>query len=454
VDKLFIQIINMSITSCYVILFVIIARLLLKKAPKVFSYALWFAVLFRLICPFSLESMFSLLPINTQAVPYNIMYSETPQIYSGIPVIDQAVNNSLPAPVIGDSVSPMQIWITLGKIIWLIGIGTLLIYSIFTTIRLSNRLKSATTLYANICEADSIKTPFVFGIICPKIYLPTGLSETEKSYIIEHEETHIKRFDHIIKFLSFLVLSIHWFNPLVWVAYFLMSKDMELSCDEAVIEEMGYGIKKEYSNSLLSLAVGRKIVGGSPLAFSEDDPKGRIRNILNYKKPKFWVVLIGFMIIIAASVGLLSNPQSVGNGFKQSKETSLLLPPEKDAEVSYETSSLIYQNDGSTSYSLGGVDSIFTFYNDMLSIKDGEQIRTFQISYDETPLTVENFQKQFRKRDKIPDISSYSNLSQYNLCPSTDELPGYRLYVLDGHYWIGTLYVTSVWRIVSIDIDK
>lgn len=141
---------------------------------------------------------------------------------------------------------------------------------------------------------------------------------------------------------------------------------------------------------------------------------------------------------------------------KQGKEANLLFPPEKDTQVIYETLDLIYQNDGSTSYSLGGVGPIFTFSNNVLSIKDGEEIRTFLISYDEIPLTVESFQKQFQfqGRDKIPDISSYKNLSQYNLCASTNELPGYRLYVLDDQYWIGTLYRNSVWRIVSIDIDK
>jgi len=156
---------------------------------------------------------------------------------------------------------------------------------------------------------------------------------------------------------------------------------------------------------------------------------------------------IQVMLLVMAMILLLV-------AYKQSKEANLLLPPEKDTEVTYKTSSLIYQNDGSTSYSLGGVGSIFTFSNDILSVKDGEQIRNFEISYDETPLTIEKFEKQFQGIGKIPNISSYSNLSQYNLCASTNELPGYRLYVLDDQYWIGTLYRNSIWRIVSINIDK
>ncbi|MDD3297874.1 MAG: M56 family metallopeptidase [Firmicutes bacterium] len=299
----------MSITSCYVILFVMVARLLLKKAPKVFAYALWFVVLFRLIVPFSFESVFSLVPVNTQTVPVDIMYSQTPQIQSGIAVIDKAANNSLPAPAIGASVNPMQLWITLGRTIWLFGIAVLFCYSLFTAVKLYLKLKSAKPIFDNIYQMDGIKTPFIFGLIKPKIYLPAGLSESERDYIIKHEQIHIKRFDHIIKIFAFLVVCIHWFNPLVWAAYFLMGEDMELSCDESVIKKMGSAIKKDYSTSLLSLSTGRRIIGGCPLAFGENNTKGRIINILNYKKPAFWVVVVAIVVMVAVFIGLMSNPQ-------------------------------------------------------------------------------------------------------------------------------------------------
>ena len=308
-DKLFLQIINMSITSSYVILFVLVIRFLLKKAPKVFSYGLWSIVFLRLVFPFSFESIFSLIRINTKSIPQEIIYAQSPQINSGIIAIDRVVNNSLPAPTLAASVNPIQIWIFLGQIIWLIGIGLLIIYTIYTTIRLSKRLKSAKLLHDNIYETNNIKTPFVFGVINPKIYLPEDLSEAEMPYIIRHEQTHIKRYDHIIKFLGFLVLTVHWFNPLVWLSFFLMSKDMELSCDERVIKEMGPKIKKDYSNSLLTLSTGKRIIGGSPLAFGENNTKGRIKHILNYKKPGFWVTVMAIIVIIVAGVGLLSNPK-------------------------------------------------------------------------------------------------------------------------------------------------
>ena len=308
-DKLFLEILNMSITSSYVILFIILIRFLLKKVPKIYSYSLWSVVLLRLTIPFSFQSIFSLIRINTKAIPGDIMYTQVPQFNSGITVIDRVVNNSLPAPVLYASVNPMQIWIGLGQIIWIIGLMGFVIYSIATTIKLSKSLKSAIKISKNIYENNSIKSPFVFGLVNPKIYLPKELSEIERQYIIKHEQTHIERKDHIIKFVAFLVVSIHWFNPLVWLSFFLMTEDMELSCDEKVIKELGNGIKKDYSNSLLSLSTGRRIIAGSPIAFGENNTKGRIKNILNYKKPEFWVSIVAIIVIVAVGIGLLSNPK-------------------------------------------------------------------------------------------------------------------------------------------------
>ena len=279
-DKLFLHVVNMNITSVYVILFIIIARLFLKKAPKIFSYGLWGIAFLRLIFPFSLGSIFSLIPINTKTIPENIVYMQTPKIQSGITAIDGAVNKVLPAPVIVSSINPIQVWIFIGSIVWITGLAVLLIYGAFSTLKLSKKLKPATFLYDNIYETGTIDVPFVFGLTNPKIYLPSNVSETEKPYIIKHEQVHIKRQDHIIKFVAFVISSIHWFNPIVWLAFYLMGKDMELSCDESVIKEMGHDIKGNYSNSLLSLSVGKRIIGGSPVAFGESNTKDRIKNIL------------------------------------------------------------------------------------------------------------------------------------------------------------------------------
>ncbi len=315
-SELLLTVLNMSLTASYVILFVILARLLLKKAPNFISYALWGVVAFRLTIPFSFESMFSLMPrnTNTDPIPHDIIYQQSPRINSGIEVVDSFISKSLPAPTIGASVNPMQIYIEIGAYIWILGIMVLLIYSVVSVLQLKRQLKSAELIEQNIFEAKNLKTPFVLGLIKPKIYLPVGLNVEEKSYILLHEQTHIYRKDHIIKVLAFLILSIHWFNPLVWIAFMLMSTDMELSCDEKVLKEMNENIKKPYASSLLSLATGRHILNGSPLAFGERNVKGRIKNVLNYKKPRFWVIVLSAIIATAVGIGLLANPDSSNPG--------------------------------------------------------------------------------------------------------------------------------------------
>lgn len=311
-SELFLSVLNMSLTASYVILFVILVRLLLKKAPKVISYALWSVVAFRLITPFSFESIFSLMPRNTNSVPipHDIIYQQSPQINSGIEVVDTFVSQSLPVPTIGASVNPLQIYIEIGAYIWILGIIVLLIYSLVSVFRLKKQLKSAQLIEQNIFEAKNLKTPFVLGLINPKIYLPVGLSKEERNYILLHEQTHIHRKDHIIKTLAFIILSIHWFNPFVWVAFMLMSADVELSCDERVLKEINEDVKKPYANSLLSLATGRHILNGSPLAFGEGNIKGRIKNVLNYKRPRFWVIVFSIIIVIAVVAGLMVNPKA------------------------------------------------------------------------------------------------------------------------------------------------
>lgn len=307
---IFLMVFNMSLTASYVIVFIVLLRLPLKKAPKVISYSLWIVAAIRLLCPFSFESILSIIPMNTSPISQDIAYKPIPHINSGITAIDTYVKSSLPAPVAEASVNPLQIYTQIGTYIWLLGIAAMLVYSAVSVLILKNRLKSAYNTERNIYEADNLKTPFVLGFFRPRIFIPAGLASEEKGYIIRHEQTHIRRFDHIIKPFAFLVLSIHWFNPLVWLAFVVMGTDMELSCDERVIKEMGSNIKKAYSHSLLSLASGKRIINGSPLAFGEGNVKGRIKNVLNYKKPGVWIIAAAVAACIIASVCLLSNPKS------------------------------------------------------------------------------------------------------------------------------------------------
>ena len=313
-EQAFLNLLNMSITASYVILFVLIARVLLKKAPKVFSYSLWSVVLFRLICPFSFSSALSFFGFfkdgTMEHIPANIGYMANPQVNVGTANLDNWINSSLPAATPAGSVNPMQIIIAVLSLLWITGVIGLLIYSVVSYIRLQRKGSTAMLISDNIFECENIKSPFVLGIVKPRIYLPVSLSGNERSYILMHEQTHIKRFDYLIKPFAFLVLCFHWFNPLIWVSFMLMSHDMEMSCDERVLKEMGGNIKKDYSSSLLALAVDRRVINGSPLAFGESNAKSRIKNVLNYKKPAFWMVAAAIMLVIMVGIGLTANPRN------------------------------------------------------------------------------------------------------------------------------------------------
>lgn len=299
-ENSFLEILNMSFTGSIAILFVLLARLLLKKAPKIFSYALWSVVLFRLSCPFSFESVFSVLPTKSNPIAQDI---------------NNTVNDLLPAATPNASINPIQFWLFIGSMVWMVGIVFMLGYSLLSLLSFRKKLENAISYKNNVFLSDKIDTAFVFGALRPKIYLPDSLTDGQREHILLHEQTHIKRFDHLVKLLSFFVLCLHWFNPLAWVAFFASSKDMEMACDEAVVKKLGSDIKKDYSSSLLTLATGRRIAGGTPLAFGEGDTKGRIKNVLSYKKPAIWVILVAAVAVICVIVGLISNPKDEDTAF-------------------------------------------------------------------------------------------------------------------------------------------
>ena len=223
--------------------------------------------------------------------------------------MNQSANEALPQGDEQTAADPLEASVALATLVWLAGIGVLAVYSVVSLLRLRRKLIGALPLRENICLADYIDSPFVMGIIHPKIYLPSSLSEQEQGYIILHEQHHIRRGDHIMKALAFLALCIHWFNPLVWVAFILSSKDMEMSCDEAVVKKLGEGIRADYSASLLSLATGRRIIAGTPLAFGEGDTKSRIKNLLNWKRPKVWITVLAAVVCLAIVAACAGNPR-------------------------------------------------------------------------------------------------------------------------------------------------
>ncbi|MCR4437206.1 MAG: peptidase M56 [Eubacteriales bacterium] len=345
-QDLFITIVNMSITASYVAIGVIFVRLLLKKAPKVFSYILWIPVLFRLVCPFSFGSAFSffnLINLNakqgigvSEFIPQNIGLMHTPEIQSGIGSIDSAANASLPQAIPAASVNPTQIWIDVFSIIWIFGIIALLIYSIVSYVKIKGKLQTATRLNGNVFETDAIGTAFVCGFIRPKIYVPANIEDATLSYILEHERTHIRRKDYLIKPLAFLALILHWFNPLMWLCFALMSRDMEMSCDESVLHKLGDSAKGGYSNSLLSLSVKRKgLLAANPLAFGENHVKTRIKNILNYKKPAFWVIIIVVVAVCAAVIAFVANPSESATYISEDYKISLKYPSHWESNPNY-----------------------------------------------------------------------------------------------------------------------
>lgn len=329
-ENLFETVLGMSGTASIVILLVLLARLALRKAPKVFSYALWAVVLFRLLCPLTIESAFSLLPTaQVEDVPgLGDAPAQVIQVQTGITTVDQQVNDFFlhhpyqglpdlpeyaelppqePMPAIqqGGDVSD---WRTVPAAVWLAGAALLLGYSALSLLRLRRRLVGSVPLAGeeNVRLADHIPSPFVLGLLRPKIYLPSDLPEGERDYILLHERTHIRRGDHILRALAWLALAVHWFNPLVWLAFHLAGKDMEMSCDEAVLHRMGRDVRADYSTSLLRLSQGGKLPVG-PLAFGGGDPQSRIKNVLSYKKPALWVMAVGLLAVLTACTTLATS---------------------------------------------------------------------------------------------------------------------------------------------------
>ena len=329
-DELYMGILDMTKTGSIVILFVLAARLLLSRAPKVFSYALWAVVLVRLLCPFSIgQTEMSLVPtIPPTAQDYVLSEEPITVLEAGsaaLNAVGDALNGGLGVQRIDTTdiesdgthrtvtTDWNDVWILFGQYVWAAGFIGMIVYSAVSYGRLRRKLSEAVLLRENIWLTDGLDSPFVVGFFRPNIYLPSTLSESERTYIILHEQYHIRRFDHIAKLLAFLALSIHWFNPLVWLAFRLASKDMEMSCDEAVVRKLGSHIRADYSASLLSLATGRRIIAGTPLAFGEGDPKGRIRNLAKWKKPAVWVLVFAVLLCLVLGVCLMTDQSAREN---------------------------------------------------------------------------------------------------------------------------------------------
>ena len=309
-SELFLEIVNRSIAASWIVIAVLILRFCLKKAPKWVNVLLWGIVAVRLIFPFSIESALSLIP-SAETVSPSIMMETAPSVQTGVPALDQVINpvidHSLsPAP--GASANPLQIWISVMAAVWLAGAAALLLYSAISYWRLRRRVREAVILRDNIYQSENAGSPFVLGIIQPKIYLPYSVDSGALAYVIAHEQAHIRRGDHWWKPLGFLLLTVHWFNPLLWLSYILLCRDIELACDERVLREMGNEQRADYTRALVSCSVSRRSIAACPLAFGEVGVKTRVKSVMNYKKPAFWIVLASVVVCAVAAVCFLTDP--------------------------------------------------------------------------------------------------------------------------------------------------
>ena len=310
-NELFLKIINMSISASWLVLAVLILRFVLKKAPKWINVLLWGIVAIRLICPFSFESTLSLIP-SAETIPLNIGMDTTPTINSGISAINNAVNPIISqsnTPMAGASVNLLQITIGIYEYIWIFGMIALALYTAISYWRLRRKVDTAVRYKDNIFQSENVSFPFVLGIIKPRIYLPFKMNGQYLEHVVAHEQAHICRKDHWWKPLGFLLLMIHWFNPLMWLAYVLLCRDIELACDEKVIKELGNEQRGDYTQALVACSINRRMIAACPLAFGEVSVKERVKSVMNYKKPAFWVIIISVIVCVGVAVCFLTNPK-------------------------------------------------------------------------------------------------------------------------------------------------
>jgi len=346
-SALFLKLLNMSINAGWLVLAVVVIRMLTRKAPKYLHCVLWALVALRLVMPFSLPSPTSVLP-TAEPVPPAVVYRAERAVpaptLQTVPTVPNAPATVTPAPQTEPEMpatatpapaSPLDI----AAVVWLSGCGLMALYALASYLRLRYRVRAALLLRERVWLCDEIDTPFILGIVRPRIYLPSAMDGDSMAHVCAHEEAHLKRLDHLWKPLGFLLLAVHWFNPLVWLAYILLCRDIELACDERVIRSMDAEAIRAYSRTLLACSAPRRLVSACPLAFGETGAKARIKAVLNYKKPAFWIILVAVVACVAAAVCFLTDP-------KQDEPDLSLLNYKQLASVAYQTDGLDVETDG------------------------------------------------------------------------------------------------------------
>lgn len=478
-EAFFLQLLNMSITGAYVIVAVILVRLLLARMPKRYAYWLWSVVLFRLVCPVSLASVFSLFRIKPfdmtiaqsegtamlRYIPENIGNMPSPEVTVGIPVMNSAIRGSLPDATPYASVNPMQVWIFLGTVLWAAGLALFLAYNFYTYFALKRRMTHAVRLEGNVYESDCIHSPFLLGFLKPRIYMPFGMSEAERAYILAHERMHLKRKDHIIKTVGFFVLVLHWFNPLAWLAYNLMAKDMEMRCDELVLKGSDAHAVKEYSTALVSFAANRRFLVASPLAFGETGIRERVKNVLRNRTLPKWVAIAVLLVCIGTAAACATNPLKPPTSSAvnpQVDSDNPLSPPASNSEASHVDTDNpptlpgplsdaphgnfrferpIYMNPLSSFMPTEGMKEYYTLTDSVFVMVDEQgQRQRVAITWEETEWDEAVFRDTFIMADPgTVDTRKYANKRVFHL----EDASGSRLfhvYLLDDEIWLARVH--------------
>lgn len=467
IEELFVSILNMSITASYAIVALIILRLLLKKASKWITCVLWGIASFRLIFPFSLESIlsvFSVIP-STDTVTPEILYSEAPTIHSGIHAVNTTVNPVISqsmAPAADASVNPLQVIAYIAGVVWAVGIASLLVYSIVTYIKLRRKTMTATLLKNNVYQSENVVSPFLLGFIKPKIFVSYSMTEPELSHVINHENAHIRRRDYLLKPLASIILALHWFNPLVWVAYILFCRDIELACDEKVIKSMSVDERKSYSEALLGLSMRSCRIPACPLAFGEVCVKERVKKTLSYKKPAFWIIIVAIAACVITAVCLLTDPvqTSEPNAIQEPNNTSIISTQDEPEVLkidhiselygTYHPTEVKYANPVSSFYPYDlETAPYYTLAQDEFTIvtpNAEEAYKNYEPMYIRSTLTQTEFDEMFMMDFGKPDISKYESIERIAL---TNE---FSLFIVGTDLWfVDTNGGEQVWLIYKLE---
>lgn len=324
-EMIFLNVFNRSLAAGWLILAVIVVRFLLKKAPRRLSCVLWAVVAVRLLCPFFPASSFSLIPSGETISAEAVRFAPAPAIDSGIPALNEALNPMIGerfAPAPGTSVNPLYIWTAIAGIVWLVGVAVMAGYALLSSLRMRSVVREAVPLESgaalpdNVWLCDAVRSPFILGIVRPKIYLPSGITREQMLCILAHEQAHVERLDHCLKPFGWLLLSVYWFHPLVWIAYMLFCRDLELACDEKVVGGMDLDGRKAYSHALLACSLQRKMIFSYPLAFGEIGVRERVKGILHYRKPAGWLAAVAVLACAAVAVCFLTDPKEKADDSK------------------------------------------------------------------------------------------------------------------------------------------